>query len=91
MGILAHGVALLSEGYYLDPMRTVTVKLPEDTLEKLKSEARATGRSVGALIRERIHSATDAGSIHALAGDLAGSVAGSRKAATNQRRRFRRS
>ena len=71
-------------------MKTVTVKLPEQTLQRLQREARATGRSVGALIRDRIETAPEAESVHALAGDLAGSVRGSRRSATNQRRKFRR-
>jgi hypothetical protein len=73
-------------------MKTVTVKLPETTLQGLKDEAQATGRSVAALIRERIEiPASEPGqSVHALTADLAGSVAGSREPATNDRRKFRR-
>ena len=74
-------------------MKTMTVKLPETTLERLRQEARATGRSVASLVRERVEAPWDRGarSVYALAADLAGSVSGSRKPATNRRRRFGRS
>jgi len=78
---------------YPEEMKTVTVKLPETTLRGLQEEARATGRTVAALIRERVEIPSDdaANSVHTLTADLAGSLAGSRKAATNDRRRFGRS
>jgi predicted DNA-binding protein len=85
------GVAVLSRTNYHQHMKTITLKLPEQTLQRLKDEAKATGRSVAALIRERIETSPDGQSVHALAADLAGSVAGSRRAATNERRRFGRS
>ena len=87
------GIAILSEMSYLPAMKGITIKLPEETLRQLKEEARSTGRSVAALIRERVATPADrgAGSFHALSSDLAGSLAGARKAATNERRRFRRS
>jgi len=74
-------------------MKGITIKLPESTLRRLKEEARETGRSVAALVRERVEAVPgpDDRSVFALASDLAGSVAGSRTAATNGRRRFRRS
>lgn len=72
-------------------MKTISVKLPEDALEQLKNEAEATGRTIAAIIRDRVEMFPDRQSVHALAGDLAGSVRGSRRAATNERRRFRRS
>ena len=73
-------------------MKGVTVKLPETMLRRLRHEARATGRSVAALIRERIEAVpTRRGrSVYDITSDLAGSVAGSRKAATNARRKFER-
>jgi len=73
-------------------MKGITIKLPEATLRRLKDEARATGRSVAALVRERIETRARSGgqSVYALASDLAGSVAGSRTPAANERRRFRR-
>jgi predicted DNA-binding protein len=75
----------------IDSMKTLTVKLPEQTLKQLKDEAHATGRSVAALVRERIETPPQDQSFHALAGDLAGSLSGSPKAATNKRRKFERS
>jgi Ribbon-helix-helix protein, copG family len=74
-------------------MKGITVKLPDTTLRRLKQEARATGRSVGSLIRERLEAVPHKGpqSIYEITSDLAGSVAGDRKPATNDRRRFARS
>lgn len=89
---MVSGIAVLSEVSYPAVMKGITVKLPEDTLRRLRKEAEATGRSVAALIRERVEVPQDGddGSVYALTLDLAGSVAGSRKSATNARRRFRR-
>ena len=86
------GIAYLSEMSYLTGMKGITIKLSEETLRRLQEEARSTGRSVAALIRERveIRPGDDAASFYALTSDLAGSLAGSRTAATNGRRRFRR-
>jgi hypothetical protein len=74
-------------------MKGITIKLAETTLRRLKQQARESGRSVGALVRERVEAPLDrrGRSVHAVASDLAGSLAGSRRAATNARRRFRRS
>jgi predicted DNA-binding protein len=73
-------------------MKGITIKLPESTLKRLAQEARASGRSVGALIRERIEAQPEGDdSVYALTHDLAGSVSGGTKPATNDRRRFRRS
>jgi hypothetical protein len=74
-------------------MRGITIKLPEATLRRLRQEARATGRSVADLVRERIEGAAVPGapSVHTIAGDLAGSLSGTKRAASNTRRRFRRS
>ena len=73
-------------------MKGITIKLPEPLLRRLKSEARATGRSVAALVRERVESSNrpTGDSVYALTSDLAGSLAGARGAATNARRKFRR-
>jgi predicted DNA-binding protein len=73
-------------------MKGITIKLPETTLRRLRQEAKASGRSVAALIRERVESppGTDDRSVYAMTSDLAGSVSGGRKAATNARRRFLR-
>ena len=74
-------------------MKGITVKLPDATLRRLRQEARATGRSVAALIRERLHFAPGRGSrpVYEITADLAGCVAGGRKSATNDRRKFARS
>jgi predicted transcriptional regulator len=73
-------------------MRAISVKLPETTLRRLRLEARATGRSVAALIRERLEAEPHRGtrSVYEITADLAGSVTGNRKPATNGRRRFAR-
>jgi predicted DNA-binding protein len=73
-------------------MKGITIKLPESTLKRLEQEARASGRTVSAIIRERVEAETDAGdSVYSLIHDLAGSLSGSGRAATNDRRKFRRS
>ena len=71
-------------------MKGITIKLPDDTLRRLRLEARATGRSVAQLIRECVEGPRGgAESVYTLASDLAGSVAGSGRSASNARRRFR--
>lgn len=74
-------------------MNGITVKLPETMLRHLKREARATGHSVAALVRERLEARPQPGrqSVYEITADLAGSVAGGREPATNKRRRFARS
>ena len=74
-------------------MKGITIKLPERTLRRLRAEARATGRSVAALVRERVEVSQNSGrqSVYDVTSDLAGSVAGRRSPATNDRARFRRS
>lgn len=74
-------------------MKGITVKLPDATLRRLRQEARTTGRSVAALISERLEAVPRGGSrsIYEITAHLAGSVAGSRKPATNDRGRFARS
>ena len=72
-------------------MRGITIKLSEATLRRLEEEARASGRSVAAIIRERIEARPDTdGSVYGVTHDLAGSLSGKRKAATNDRRKFGR-
>jgi hypothetical protein len=76
-------------------MRGITIKLPEATLQALTAEARASGRSIAAVVRSRLDAPRSAGdgpgdtSVYAQAGDLAGSLAGSRRSASNERRKFR--
>jgi len=74
-------------------MKGITVKLPETTLRRLRQEARATGRSVSALVREGVEALPRRGgrSVYEITSDLAGSVAGNREPATNKRRKFARS
>lgn len=74
-------------------MKGITIKLPDTTLRRLRDQARESGRSVAALIRERVEAAPGQASesVYALTSDLAGILAGSRRPATNTRRRFRRS
>jgi predicted DNA-binding protein len=72
-------------------MKGITIKLPETLARRLKEQARQSGRSIAALIRERVEALPDDdGSVYAMSADLAGSLAGSRQAATNARSRFRR-
>ena len=74
-------------------MKGITIKLPETILRQLRHEASETGRTVAALVRERVETPPDRaeGSVYAMTSDLAGSLAGGRRPATNNRRRFRRS
>lgn len=73
-------------------MKGFTIKIPEALARQLREQARQRGRSMAALIRERIEaSPRDGGSVYALSADLAGSLAGRRLPATNARARFRRS
>jgi hypothetical protein len=71
-------------------MRSIKIRLPESTLHLLRIQARATGRSVADLIRERLESTPSrpAASVYDLTSDLAGRLTGSRRAATSERRRF---
>jgi predicted DNA-binding protein len=72
-------------------MKGVTIKLPKETLRDLRDEAQATGRTVASLVRKRVEAypLREGGSFYALTADLAGSLAGRRRSATNARRRFR--
>ena len=74
-------------------MKAITVKLPDETLERLRKEARATGRSVSAMIRDCVENEREGkgSSVYDLSADLAGSLSGPRQPATNARRKFRRS
>ena len=78
----------------MDDMKGITIKLPDSTLRQLRQEARATGRSVAALIRERLEAVPHRRarrSVYEITSDLAGSLAGDRTPATNNRRKFARS
>lgn len=72
----------------------MTVKFPEETLAWLKAEAAARGRTLETFLRELVEERRARGaandSVHGITEDLAGSRNGSRSAANNDRRRFRR-
>jgi hypothetical protein len=74
-------------------MKGMTIKLSDDTLRRLRRESKKSGRTVGALVRDRVDAAGDdrSGSVYALTADLAGSVDGPHRSMTNARRRFRKS
>jgi len=74
-------------------MKGITIKLSDTTLRELRNQARETGRTVAALVRERVEALPDhaSESVFALTSDLAGSLEGGRRPATNTRRKFRRS
>ncbi len=74
-------------------LKGITIKLSDATRRRLEQQARETGRSVAALVRERLDVPADrgGGSVYAITADLAGALAGGRRPATNRRRRFRRS
>ncbi len=77
----------------MEPMKGLRIKLEGATLRRLRLEARETGLSVAALVRERLQAPKGGAgsSVYGLTADLAGSLAGSGKPATNARHRFRRS
>ncbi|MBI3683692.1 MAG: hypothetical protein HY235_25235 [Acidobacteria bacterium] len=61
-------------------------------MRQLRQQARQSGRSVAALVRELVEAPPHSGgSVYAITSDLAGSLAGGRQPATNARGRFRRS
>lgn len=72
-------------------MRGLTIKLPDEMLRKLADEARASGQSVASVVRARLEAESGGeGSVHAQAADLAGVLAGGKRSAANERRKFRR-
>jgi hypothetical protein len=72
-------------------MKGLSIKLPEAVARQLREQARQSGRSVAALVRERIEAPPPgANSVYAITTDLAGSLAGHGMPATNARRKFRR-
>lgn len=73
-------------------MKGITIKLPETTVRKLRQQARQSGRSVAALVRELVDAPAQSGGLaYAITSDLAGSLTGGRLSATNARAKFRRS
>jgi hypothetical protein len=79
----------VSYSVYVGGMKGITIKLPDAVAQRLRQEALQTGRSVAALIRERIED-SPGDSVYAVSGDLAGCLAGRRSPATNARKRFQR-
>lgn len=73
-------------------MKGITIKLPEELHRRLAAEARSAGRSLSAVVREKLEaqSPVDGGTVHERAHDLAGALEGTPRAATNERRKFRR-
>lgn len=72
-------------------MKGITIKVSDIVACQLREQARRSGRSVGALVRERIEAPPQGGSsVYAITSDLAGSLAGGRMSATNASRRLRR-
>ncbi|PWU00799.1 MAG: hypothetical protein C5B51_24470 [Terriglobia bacterium] len=94
LGLGLHCIAELSDQGYpmkMGGMKGITVKLPEAVARQLREQARQSGRSMAALIRERIEAPfRDGGSVYAVSADLAGSLSGRNLPATNARARFRR-
>jgi predicted DNA-binding protein len=88
------GIPLLpvEDYHWIMAMKGITIKLPEETLKRLAAEARASGRSVAAIIRERVESPPEsAESVYGLTRDLAGRLSGTNAPASNARRKFARS
>jgi hypothetical protein len=77
-----YGIARQNGTYYLKIMRTISVKLPDELLAQLASEAKARRVTKSSLVRESLAKGlheeppTGAGSCYDLARDLAGSVKG---------------
>ena len=76
--------------YYLWPMNTISLKLPDHLLERLEAASRARGTTKSSLVRECLEQSLDARPIgskatcYDLASDLAGSLKGlPRDLATN--------
>jgi predicted transcriptional regulator len=83
---------VLSARSYVFRVKGITIKLPDELHRRLAAEARDTGQSIAAIVRARLQEAmrTSGSSVYDQAADLAGALAGSRRAATNDRKRFRR-
>ena len=84
------GIAHEIRRYYLWPMNTISLKLPDHLLERLEAASRARGTTKSSLVRECLEQSLDARPIgskatcYDLASDLAGSLKGlPRDLATN--------
>ncbi len=71
-------------------MKGITIKLPVETVRQLRLQARQSGRSVAALVRQLVEAPAAGESVYTITADLAGIVDGGRQPATNDRPRFRR-
>lgn len=73
-------------------METVTVKLERRQVQRLKDQAKATGRSQGAVVRELIdkHLGRRTRSLHDQAKDLCGSIRGATDLSTRRLRGYGR-
>lgn len=75
MGCLAH----LPLVYYIQPVKTLTVRLPEPLVAEIEAESRGRGLSKSDVVRERLTSAAGSPrppSLYSAIADLAGSVDG---------------
>ena len=76
------GIALENGAYYSTLMRTISLKLPDDLLDLLDSEARARQMTKSSLVRESLEKAlrrqspATEDSCYDLASDLAGALKG---------------
>jgi predicted DNA-binding protein len=83
------GIAHKIHPYYLRPMNTISLKLPDRLLERLDAAARARGTTKSSLVRECLEQSLDVrpgskATCYDLASDLAGSLKGlPRDLATN--------
>ena len=84
------GIAHKIHRYYLWPMNTMSLKLPDRLLERLEAATRARGTTKSSLVRECLEQSLDArpaggkATCYDLASDLAGSLKGlPRDLATN--------
>lgn len=83
----------LRRKHYHDGMVTLTIKLPEAVKQLLEREARQSGKSVSALIREavsvRLRKSTAGGSLYDRTRDLCGAGASGRPDLATNREVFR--
>ena len=84
------GIAHEIRRYYLRPMNTISLKLPDRLLERLEEASRARGTTKSSLVRECLEQSLGARPVggkatcYDLASDLAGSLKGlPRDLATN--------
>ena len=75
------GIARETGEYYADSMRTISLKLPDELLSQLESEAKHRRVTKSALVRESLEMSlrkrpSEGASCYDLASDLAGSVRG---------------